>query len=305
LRAAVALLLTIAVLWLLVRRFGGGSDFAAVLRGVRLPWVAAALAAAGGCVVLGALRWRLLLGVMGHDLPLVRALEVVLATWPLAMVTPSRANDLLRPLAVRARIPLSAGTGSVLAEKAIDLLVLLVLAAAGAAIRDLVGWAMAIGALAVAEVATIGVVMTRRAWLVRLPVLRARLDAVEALFLAFRALGRAPSRLVAPAMASLGIRFLTIGISHAMLLAAGARVSLFDTLTLWPAATLAGLAPITLAGVGVRDAAFIHLLAERGAHADPTQVLAATVGYSAVAIGFFSVVGLPFMVRELFRKESG
>lgn len=304
-RAAAALLLTVAIVWVLLRRFGNGSEFAACLRAARLSWVAVALLAASACVLLGAVRWRLVLGAMGHDLPLRRSLEVVLATWPLAMVTPSRANDLLRPLAVRAVVPLSAGTGSVLAEKALDLMVLLLFAAAGAAMQGLWAWAATIGALAVAEIAVVAAVVTRRGWLERLPLVRRRRDAVEALFGALEMLSRAPSRLLAPALASLGMRFLTVAITHALLVSAGARVPLFDTVTLWPAATLAGVAPLTLAGIGVRDAAFLHLLALHGAHADPAQVLVATVGYSAVAIGFFAVVGLPFMVVEMVRERRG
>jgi uncharacterized membrane protein YbhN (UPF0104 family) len=126
---------------------------------------------------------------------------------------------------------------------------------------------------------------------------------IKDLFVALGALRRAPLKLFVPVGASLGIRSLTVAINHALLLSVGARVSLFDTMTLWPAATLAGIAPVTLAGIGARDAAFIHLLAERGAHADPSQVLAATVGYSAVAIGFFTLVGLPFMIRETLRER--
>jgi glycosyltransferase 2 family protein len=302
-RAAATLLLTVVVLWALLRRFGGGSTFAEIVYGASAWWVGVSLLASGTCVLLGAERWRLVLAAMGYELGFRRSLEVVLATWPLAMVTPSRANDLLRPLAVRDIIPLAAGTGSVLAEKAMDLLVLLLFAAAGAAVQGLWIWAAAIGALSVAEVVVIAIVVRNRGWLERLPPLRGRRRAIEDLFMAIGALRRSPQKLLLPVLTSLGIRFLTVAISHALLVAVGAQVSLYDSITLWPAATLVGLAPLTLAGIGARDAAFIQLLAERGAHADSAQVLAATVGYSAIAIGVFAVIGLPFMVRETLRER--
>jgi glycosyltransferase 2 family protein len=100
---------------------------------------------------------------------------------------------------------------------------------------------------------------------------------------------------------SLLIRVLTVAVTHALLLSVGAQVSWMDTLTLWPIAILVGVAPLTLGGMGTRDAAFLHLLAQRGAHAEPAQILAATVGYSAVAIGSFAIAGLPFMIRETLR----
>jgi len=305
LRTAATLLVTAAVLWLLLRRFGGGSAFAEAIRGASIAWVGISLLAGCGCVLLGAERWRLVLAAMGYTLPFGRSLEVVLATWPLAVVTPSRANDLLRPLAVRNIVPLAAGTGSVLAEKALDLVVLLLFTAAGAAVQGLWLWAAAAGALTVSEVAVIAVIAQNRAWLERLPLLRGRREAIEKLFGAVVVLRRAPWRLLAPAAVSLVIRFLTVAMTHALLVAVGASVRLFDTTTLWPAATLVGIAPLTLAGMGTRDATFIHLLAERGAHANPAQVLAATVGYSAVGTGFFAVVGLPFMIRETLRERRG
>ena len=92
-RTAATLLVTAAVLGVLLRRFGGGSAFAAFARAARPSWVVLALVESCGCVLLGAERWRLVLAAMGHELPFRRSLQVVLATWPLAMVTPSRANE--------------------------------------------------------------------------------------------------------------------------------------------------------------------------------------------------------------------
>jgi uncharacterized membrane protein YbhN (UPF0104 family) len=242
---------------------------------------------------------------MGYALPFRRALEVVLAAWPLAMVTPSRANDLLRPLAVRDVVPLAPATGSVLAEKAIDLFVLLLFAAAGAALQRLWAWSAAVGVLCVVEIAVVWLVVTRRGWLEQWPLLRGRRATIEDLFGAFEALGRAPLQLATLGVVSFVIRILTVAVTHALLVSVGAQVRLMDTMTLWPVAMLVGIAPLTLGGMGTRDAAFLHLLTERGAHAEPAQILAATVGYSAVAIASFALVGIPFMIRETLRMRRG
>jgi uncharacterized protein (TIRG00374 family) len=300
---AATLLLTAVVLWILLRRFGGGTAFASIVGSASPAWVAVAMVASCACVLIGAERWRLVLAAMGYELPFRRSLEVVLATWPLTMVTPSRANDLLRPVAVRNVVPLAVGTGSVLAEKAMDLLVLLLYAACGAAVQRLWVWAAAIGALAGAEVIAVAMILANRGWVERLPLLRRRRDAIEALFRALEALRHARLRLVGPVVASFAMRVLTVGIIHALLVSVGARPRLFDTMTLWPSATLVGLAPLTFAGVGTRDAAFIELIAARGVRLDPSQVLAATVGYSAIAIALFAIVGVPFMIAEMLRER--
>jgi hypothetical protein len=64
--------------------------------------------------------------------------------------------------------------------------------------------------------------------------------------------------------------------------------------------------PLTLAGMGTRDAMFMYLLSERGHLVTRVNVLAATMGYSAISVGAFAVIGLPFMIRELGRaREAG
>jgi glycosyltransferase 2 family protein len=297
-RAAATLALTLVVLVFLVHGFGGTGDFVAAVRRARPSWVGVAFAAATACVWLTTVRWQLVLGGMGHALGFRRALEVVLASWPLGLVMPSRANDLLRAVAVRDVVPLAVGTGSILAEKAIDLLVLLAYAAIGAAFFGLWPLGALLAAALVAEIVVLALVVTRRGWLESLPWLRTRPRVVEELFGALTSLRRSPMRLASIAGVSLVIRVLTVAVTHALLIAVGADVTLLQTLLLWPTAIIAGIAPLTLGGMGTRDAMFIALVSAHGAHVDASAVLAATMGYSAVAMWSFAIVGLPFMVRE-------
>jgi uncharacterized membrane protein YbhN (UPF0104 family) len=301
-RLPLTVLATVALVFILVRDLGG-RDFESAVCGARFDWVAVAFLASIACVILGAARWALVLSCMGYRVGFGRSLEVVLATWPPAVVTPSRANDLLRAFAVREVVPLAAGTGSVLAEKAIDLFVLLAFAGIAAALRALWLWSGAMAFLLVAESGAIALAAARRQWLARLPILR-RPGVLEGLLGAFDSLRRAPGKLLSICAVSLAIRILTIGVVHALLVSVGSEVRLFDTVTLWPAAMLVGTAPVTMGGMGTRDAAFIYLLRARGVIVAPSAVLAATMGYSAVAIWSFAVIGLPLMVREaLFRRS--
>ena len=201
-------------------------------------------------------------------------------------------------MAIRNVVPLAAGTGSVLAEKAIDLFVLLAFAALGAALHGLWAWATLLVALLLFEAITIAVVVARRSWLERMPLIRRRPETIEELFSAFDALRRVPATLASVSLVSLGIRVLTVVVTYALLVGVGADVSLVDTLTLWPAAMVVGLAPLTLAGMGTRDATFLYLLGARGSHVPAAAVLAATMGYSAVAIWSFAILGLPLMIKE-------
>ncbi len=300
LRFALMIVTTAVLMVWLVERVGTG--FLDATRGARLGWVAASFAMASGGVLLGALRWQIVLEALPYRLGFARALVVVLATWPLALVTPSRANDLLRAFAVRRTVPLPAGTGSVLAEKVVDMSILLALAVVGAALEGLWLWSAAIAAALAFELGGVALLMAHRAKVARLPILRAHAQKIEDLFLAFDALLASPARLAAASVVSLVIRVLTLGITFALLRAVDADVDLFDTCALWPVATLVGLVPVTLAGMGTRDATFLYLLSVRGHLVTRANVLAATMGYSAIAVGFFAVIGVPFMIRETTRS---
>ncbi len=305
LRLAVAFALTAALLAILIHSLGGAGAFFDAVRGARGGWVLLSFVLAFACVLLSAVRWWLVLSAMGYVLSYGRALVVVLAAWPLVVVTPSRTNEFLRAFAIRDQVPLASGAGSVLAEKAVDVFVLLALAGIGAALNGLWLPSAVLGAGMLAEIAVVGMVLRNRQRLGRFPGFRTRMDRVEQLFAAFEALRRAPLKLAALCSVSLAIRLLTVGVTYTLLVAVGARVGLLDTLTLWPVATLVGLVPITVAGMGTRDAMFIYLLHSQGALLAESSVLVATIGYSVVAIWSFAIVGLPFMLREaVFRRAA-
>ena len=48
----------------------------------------------------------------------------------------------------------------------------------------------------------------------------------------------------------------------------------------------------------------MYLLSERGHLLTRVNVLAATMGYSAINVGGFALIGLPFMVHELARMRD-
>jgi hypothetical protein len=299
-RAGVAIAATVGVMALLVWRFGTGLGQA--LAHAHPGWVAAAVVMSTVGVLLGALRWQIVIEAMHYRLGFVRSLVAVLATWPLAVVTPSRANDLLRAWVVRRTVPLAAGTGSVLAEKFVDMSWLLAMGAAGAALESLWVWAVAIAGALVVEIVVVAVLVTNRRTFAGWPVFRKHAQKIEDFFVAFDALFASPGRLVAACVVSLVIRGLTLAITYALLRAVDADVGFVETCALWPVATLIGLVPVTLAGMGTRDATFMYLLGSRGHPVTHAAVLAATMGYSAIAVGLFAILGVPVMTRELNRR---
>lgn len=296
LRPLVILALTLAVLVVLVRDLAGTEALARAAAGARPAWVAAAVAAATGCVLVGAQRWRFSLAALGHRISYARSLAVVLATWPPTVVTPSRANELLRPLALRPEVPLAAGTASVVAEKIVDLAVLLVVCV-GVALVERAWWLAGLAGAGTAGLfgAVAVLLHSRERWL-GLPWIRSRRAAVAAAVEGVGAVVRSARAVAGVAGASLTIRLGSVATVHLLLVAVGAEVSWQQTLVHWPLAVLAGLAPVTLAGMGTRDAAFLFLVRADGGAVSEAELAAATLGYSVVAIWLFALVGLPFML---------
>ncbi|HEY8089276.1 MAG TPA: lysylphosphatidylglycerol synthase transmembrane domain-containing protein [Polyangiaceae bacterium] len=296
-RTLAAAMVTLVILGVVYRRFGVSQDLLRVALHARASWLAVALGAIALCTAVTAERWRLVLGGMGHAVRWSRALAAVLATAPLATITPTRTNDLLRPLALR-EVPLEVGAASVVAEKVVDLAVLLLLAACGALLARMWLVGSALAAMLCAMVGAVWLALSgRMAWFSALPLKRGWAERIERGARALELLKGKPGRLVAVATASLTIRLLTVVVGQALLVAVGSDVRWWQTLAVWPTAILVSLLPVTLGGAGTRDAAFLWLLSTSGVTVDADSVLAATLGYWVLAFAVPALVGLPFMMR--------
>ena len=305
LRLLIALAITAVVIAILIDKLAGTSDFVHAAASARPAWIGISVGIAFVGVAIGIVRWQLIVHATGYRLPYWRGFGAYMASLPFSVVTPSRANDLLRPVAVRDLMPVMIGTGTVLAERAIDLFVLLVLASVGSAFLGMWWWAAGTAGFAVAEVVTVVLLMRHRGWIARIPILRKRASKLDDLFLTFDVLRKAPLRLGSVAFSSLLVRFTTIGVIQALLVATHSEVSLLDTFGTWPIAMTAGMVPLTLAGMGTRDAAFIFLLHLSGTRINDADVLAATIGYSLVVFWLLALLGIPFMVREITKRRHG
>lgn len=305
-RFVIALVLTAVVLGWLIKRVAGTDAFVAAVRSARPEWIAFSFAAAAVAFLLTVLRWLIVLRAMGCRLSFARAFDATLGTWPLAVVTPSRANDLLRPFVVRDAIPLLSGMGSVLAERVADVLVLLVLACMGLMANSLWVWGGLLIAATCGSVIVLLVALKHRDWLLRVGFLRKRAEKIDQLVHAFEALLRSPRQLVYLFLAALVVRLLTFVVIQALLISVGAGVTFVQTVLNWPLAVLVGLAPITMAGMGTRDAAFIYLMRDvAGANVSDAALLVATVGYSIVLVWSFAILGIPSMVRIIVKRRPG
>ncbi len=294
------------VMFVLVRKLAGPEAFFAALANADWNLLALALLLLAVNLGLAAKRWIVVLAALGYRVPMKRALEAMLATWPLALVTPARASDVLRGVAIRDYAPAFVGAGSVLAERAIDLqsLCLMTIVGAGlAGVRSVVVLAIA---MLVFEWTVILLIVRKSVFITRMPLLRRRPEKVEQVLLAFGALLQRPKLLLYAAVLSLGSWGAAIAMLQTLLWMTHAQVDPTVTFALWPAAVLAGMVPITLAGMGTRDGAFVYLLRATGyTPILEGSLLASTFGYAVLGTLLFALAGIPFTVRFVLRVSRG
>ncbi|HYD64650.1 lysylphosphatidylglycerol synthase transmembrane domain-containing protein [Azospirillum sp.] len=234
-------------------------------------WLAAGLAVSVPITVVMALRFTLLFPA-GRGIGLGEAVRLVLIAGTLNLILPSNMGQIAKayPLSRRSGFPLAHAVATVVAEKGWDTVALLLwclfgLLAAGAAVPFRAPALAVVAALLAA-----GLVALTWAGVTRIALLAAarRLPAtagsrVTALADAWGGvIGRFwgdRRRAAAVVGLSLLIWLLSLGQVWLFTVALGAGVPFLACLSLAPLAILVGLLPVTIGGIGTRDAALVLL----------------------------------------------
>lgn len=253
--AAVSAAMLAAIYWRL-----DWAAFARVVAAGRWGWLAAALALMIPATLASA--WRFTLLAAAGAIRLAESLKLTLAASVLNLALPSKAGDLAKAwfVARRGHMEVGAAFGLVLFEKAADLLALLALCLAGLGAGH--GMAPEWSAPAAGAALAAGVAATVSTRLARAAsrVAPARLRGVVAVWssVQLRITGERGFMLRIAAL-SFGIWLLHLTQIWLFARALNAPAPYLATLAPAALALLAGLVPVTLAGVGTRDAALIYL----------------------------------------------
>ncbi len=97
------------------------------LEKARWQWLAAAIATLVVLFSAVAQRFRLVLRSLGYEITLFESFDAIIATYPFAVITPSKASDLLRAVALRDKVPAIECSSAVIAERLVDVQALCVL----------------------------------------------------------------------------------------------------------------------------------------------------------------------------------
>lgn len=242
--------------------------------------------------VMSAIRWHLILRAMGFDISIARCLLIIVGNWPLSSVSPSRTGDLLKAIGLRREIGPVVVAGSVLTERALDLLLLAVFALIG----GLFFGDLRITAVAVAvTLGVLGAAMVARLE-IELPVGQKLRSKLNELLHSIRALGTQPVTLAAILLLTAANWFASIVQTKLLFDGVGASVSLGFTAAALPIAIFVGLLPITFGGMGTRDSAMVVLF---GGFATASQALAVGLVYSFFGYWLLAIIGIPLVKKAL------
>lgn len=294
LRGLVLIAITAGIFALLFRQIDLGA-VVGTLRTISAPvWILATFLTIS-FPVFSALRWRLSLRAIGHEVSFRRCLTIILGTSPVSAVAPSKAGDLLKAVSFRGEIGVLEVGGTVLTERALDVIALAALSLLGGL---LVGFPLVTRIAAIVTgLGIIGLLLLPA--LVSTfpkPALREKLERVIQILRSLRQ---------RPALAA-GMVFFTvinwlasIVQTHFLLHAVGAPVPFHLTMAALPIAIFIGLIPVTLGGMGTRDAALITLLTPA---VSAPQALAVGLLYSFFGYWLLALLGLPFLKAALPRS---
>jgi uncharacterized membrane protein YbhN (UPF0104 family) len=285
----------------------GPARLAGALRSADPAWLALAAPGFAGFTLAKALRWYALLRQGGLRYPLGRTLEVYHASAFLAFVTPGRVGDVAKAAYLKRDLgaPWSAGLASTVVDRLLDLCVLAWLAGAAA------WWAAPPGpfrTLLLAACAALGAAGAALAWP---PLQRAALRALHRLALASpRGLRlRAAAERTADALAALwsprllGLALVTalgfaslfagaFALARALALPIGFAAAAYAVAT----ASVVALLPVSVSGIGTRDAALVLLLAPHGVSAE--RALSFSLAYLACSLVFSNGIGAVGWLRD-------
>ena len=214
---------------------------------------------------------------------------------------PSKGGDLAKSLFLRRQVGLSFGVGTVILERMVDLFVLGLLALLGHAFSGLRWSLLAGGVLLVCVPLALALFLLiplniwtyfGNRWVDKLYIIAEDVRHV------FRNWVASPSAVALTFFGSLGVWALSSMAVYVLISAMGIDLKFGYAISILPLAILAGLVPVSISGIGTRDAAFVVLLDSYVPSEEATLI---GIGYTFLAYWFIAIVALPFVATDILR----
>lgn len=285
------LVFSIMSLYFLISKFDSHKIFNLLMK-IDLRYFSLALLVTLTFPFLGALRWRTVVKAMGGNIKILPCIRVTFASFSLNVFLPSKAGDLVKAAFLREHGGFVALAGTVLLERLIDVCILAILSIFGSIyLKQKV---ILFCAVCILFIVIIGLFTLTRSH--RFPIPQKVRVKVDDIALSTKMLAKKPVELTWVIIWSVLNWLGTMVETYLIFFALGYRVPFITILSILPIAIFVGLLPITISGIGTRDAALISLLV--GIVPKPVS-LSAGILYTVVSYWFLGIIGLFFLTKSL------
>ncbi len=246
--------------------------------------------------VVSALRWKIILRMLGRDIGLKTIIRLYLANIPVTKIVPLYGGDFMRAYYLKDKVPVAKHAGGIFLGMVLDVAALATLAILGGLVieKEMVYFS----GLAII---TVLILFYYLALIFKKSVPPAFRGKFENFLYAFNTLIRHPRMMFLIIMPTFVAWFLVMLYIKLTFLAFDVNMPLLPIIALQPLVTLVSLLPITVWGVGTRETAMLILFS---ALAPGTVILAVGVTYSFVGAVLLPLLFVPLtykIIREIAR----
>jgi uncharacterized protein (TIRG00374 family) len=242
----------------------------------------------GVSLFFNAIRWRSVLSAMGYEITLKECFVLFMAAIPFSSITPSKSGDIVRAYYLKNKIPITHTVGSVITERIFDLAVLLFFSLIGIYFSGAQEFALII----IFFMFLLGMFMILTYNVSKLPISETWSLKIQSFFISVKDLIENRRKLLSVIVSSFSIWILAILQTMLLFSALSITVPPMYIIGTLPIAIVIGMIPVTLGGMGTRDAAIIMLFS---GYATSSQLLAVALLFSLFRYWLLAIVGLPFM----------
>ena len=294
LRIICVIAITIAIFFIIFTKIGFYSVVDVLLH-ANIFYLLIALLLLFAILLITAKRWQTILETMGYNFGYKECFNLIMAAFPLTSITPSKSGDVIKAYYLKDKIPASKTVGSVITERMFDLFTLVLFSLIGMTFcekYELAGVAFVILVCIIAMF-----LLTRAGFNFRLPIKSSWNEKIQNLILSTKLLTKDNKKAFLFILSySILIWFVSIVQTVMFFYALGINVPLLFTIANIPIAIFIGFIPVTLGGMGTRDAAIIILFS---AYATSSQLLGVGILFSFFRYWLVSLIGIPFMRKMM------
>ena len=296
LKSVLVLSITIAIFYIIFLKIDFWS-VVDVLSRVDLFYLFIALLLTITSLFITATRWQTILETMGYNLQYKECFYLIMGALPLASVTPSKSGDVAKAYYLKDKIPASKTVGSVITERLLDVLTLVFFSLIGMIFCK--RYELAGVALVILVCIIMVFLLVRAGFNFHLPIKSSWNEKIQNMILSTKLQTKDKKAFLTVVLYSFSIWFLGIIQTLVFFYALGIKVPLLFTIANIPIAIFIGFIPVTVGGMGTRDATICFLFSE---YATPSELLSVGILFSFFRYWLPALLGIPFMRKFMLQN---